>query len=96
MIVGQTLSPGGIVTVSGTAISYVAAWAVVVVGTSTEAVRIRGLVMSGFVGGWGVVRVVRGRSGLRTMLGRVRGGNGRGWFWGLRWGDGNLWNRIWE
>lgn len=36
MIVGQTLSPGGIVTVSGTAISYVAAWAVVVVGTSTE------------------------------------------------------------
>ena len=50
VIAGQTLTPGGVVTVSGTPISYAAAGTDVVVGTSTEAVDIGGLILSGFGG----------------------------------------------
>lgn len=48
VIDGQTLSPGGVVTVSGTPTSYAAAGTDVGVGTTTEAVGIGGLIVSGF------------------------------------------------
>lgn len=48
VIAGQTLTPGGVITVSGTPVSYAAAGTHVVVGTSTEAVGLGGLIMSGF------------------------------------------------
>ena len=47
----QTLTPGGVVTVSGTRISYDSDGRDVVIGTSTEGVGIGGLIMSGFGGG---------------------------------------------
>ena len=53
LINGQTLAPGDIVTVSGTPISYASDGTDVVVGTSTEAVGIGGLIMSGFGAGGG-------------------------------------------
>ena len=51
VIGGQTLTEGGVVTVAGTPISYGSNGADVVVGTSTEAVNIGGLIMSGFGNG---------------------------------------------
>ena len=51
VIDGQTLTPGGLITVSGTPISYAAARTDVVIGKSTEAVGIGGLIMSGLGGG---------------------------------------------
>lgn len=48
LIGSQTLSEGGVVTVAGTVISYASNGGDVVVGTSTEAVNIGGLIMSGF------------------------------------------------
>ncbi len=51
VIGSQTLSEGGVVTVGGTPISYAPNGGDVVVGTSTEAVGIGGLIMSGFGGG---------------------------------------------
>ena len=53
IIAGQTLTPGGIITVSGTPISYAAAGTNVVIGSSTEAIGFRGLFMSGFGSGAG-------------------------------------------
>lgn len=53
IINGQTLAPGGVITVSGTPISYASGGTDVVIGTSTEAVGIGGLIMSGFSGGGG-------------------------------------------
>ena len=51
-IVGsQTLTEGGVVTVAGTPISYASNGGDVIVGTSTEAVNIGGLIMSGFGNG---------------------------------------------
>ena len=51
VIGGQTLSEGGVVTVGGVPISYAPNGGDVVVGTSTEAVKIGGLIMSGLGGG---------------------------------------------
>ena len=51
VIAGQTLTEGGVVTVAGTPILYASGGGDVVVGTSTEAVGIGGLIMSGFGGG---------------------------------------------
>ena len=48
MIDGQTLTRGGVITVQGTPISYAAGGTDVVVGTSTEAVGLKGSVISGF------------------------------------------------
>ena len=48
IIDGQTLTRGGVITVQGTPISYAAGGTDVVVGTSTEAVGLKGGVMSGF------------------------------------------------
>lgn len=53
IINGQTLVPGHVITVSGTPISYASGGTDVVVGTSTEAVGIGGLIMSGFGSGGG-------------------------------------------
>ena len=53
VIKGQTLGLGGVITVSGTPISYASGGTDVVIGTSTEAVGIGGLIMSGFGGGGG-------------------------------------------
>ena len=50
IIDGQTLTRGGVITVQGTPISYAAGGTDVVVGTSTEAVGLKGDVMSGFGG----------------------------------------------
>lgn len=51
LIGSQTLTKGGVVTVAGTPISYASNGGDVVVGTSTEAVNIGGLIMSGFGNG---------------------------------------------
>ncbi len=51
VIDGQTLAPGGIITINGTPVSYAAAGTDVVIGTSTEAVGIGNLIMSGFGNG---------------------------------------------
>ncbi|KAF6221593.1 hypothetical protein HO133_001559 [Letharia lupina] len=51
LIGSQTLTEGGVVTVAGTPISYASNGRDVVVGTSTEAVKIGGLIMSGFGNG---------------------------------------------
>ena len=53
VIDGQTLTKGGVVTVDGTLISYAVDGTDVVVGTSTEEVRLGDLIMSGFGGGGG-------------------------------------------
>ena len=50
IIDGHTLAPGHVITISGTPISYASGGTDVVVGTSTEAVSIGGLIMSGFGG----------------------------------------------
>lgn len=64
VIAGQTLAPRGVITVSGTPISYAAAGTNAVVGSSTEAVGIGGLNTSGFGG----VQQVRGLSGSLGVL----------------------------
>ena len=51
LIGSQTLTEGGVVTLNGTPISYASGGGDVVVGTSTEAVNIGGLIMSGFGSG---------------------------------------------
>ncbi len=51
IIGSQTLTEGGVVTVAGTPISYASNGGDVIVGTSTEAVNIGGLIMSGFGNG---------------------------------------------
>ena len=51
IIDGQTLTPGGVITINGTPISYAAAGTAVVIGTSTEAVGIGNLIMSGLGNG---------------------------------------------
>ena len=51
IINSQTLSPGGAVTIGGTPVSYAAAGTDVVIGTSTEAVGIGTLIMSGLGNG---------------------------------------------
>ena len=51
VIGSQTLTEGGVVTVAGTPISFASNGGDVVVGTSTEAVKIGGLIMSGFGNG---------------------------------------------
>ena len=51
LIGSQTLTAGGVVTVAGTPISYASNGGDVVVGISTEAVGIGGLIMSGFGNG---------------------------------------------
>lgn len=51
VIGSQTLTEGGVVTVAGTPISFASNGGDVVVGTSTEAVSIGGLIMSGFGNG---------------------------------------------
>ena len=51
LIGGQTLSEGGVVTVAGTPISYASNGGDVVVGSSTEPVKIGGLILSGFGNG---------------------------------------------
>ena len=51
IIGSQTLTEGGVVTVAGTPISFASNGGDVVVGTSTEAVNIGGLIMSGFGNG---------------------------------------------
>ena len=53
IIDGQTLTPGGVIGVSGTPISYAAAGTDVVVASSTEAVGLGGLIMSGLGSGPG-------------------------------------------
>lgn len=50
---GQTLSPGNVMTISGTPISYASGGTDVVVGKSTEDVGIGRLIMSGFGSGGG-------------------------------------------
>jgi len=51
LIDGQTLSKGGVITVSGTPISFAAAGTDVVVGSSTEAVQLGSYIMGGFGSG---------------------------------------------
>lgn len=72
VIGGQILTEGGVVTVAGTPISYGANGADVVVGTSTEAVNIGGLIMSGFGNGGasatGPVEFTGGAGGRRELL----------------------------
>lgn len=51
LIDGQTLSKGGVITVSGTPISFAAARTDVVVGSSTEAVQLGSYIMGGFGSG---------------------------------------------
>lgn len=51
VIDGQTLAPGGVITINGTPVSYAAGGTDVVIGTSTEAVGIGNLIMSGFGNG---------------------------------------------
>ena len=47
VIDGQTLAPGGVITINGTPVSYAAAGTDIVIGTSTEAVGLGNLIMSG-------------------------------------------------
>ena len=47
VIDGQTLAPGGVITINGTPVSYAAAGTDVVIGASTEAVGMGKLIMSG-------------------------------------------------
>ena len=51
VIDGQTLAPGGVITINSTPVSYAAAGTDVVIGTSTEAVGIGNLIMSGLGSG---------------------------------------------
>ena len=51
VIDGQTLAPGGVITVNGTPISYAAAGTDVVIGKSTEAVGVGNFIMSGLGNG---------------------------------------------
>ena len=51
VIDGQTLAPGGVITINGTPVSYAAAGTDVVIGTSTEAVGLANLIMSGLGNG---------------------------------------------
>ncbi len=51
VIDGQTLAPGGVITINGTPVSYAAAGTDVVIGTSTEAVGVANLIMSGLGNG---------------------------------------------
>ena len=48
VIAGQTLVPGGVITVSSAPISYAAAGIDIVVGSSMEAIGLGGLIMKGF------------------------------------------------
>ena len=58
LIGGQTLTSGGVITVSGTPISFGRSGTDVVVGTSTEPVALRGWIMNGFGSGTAQTRVV--------------------------------------
>lgn len=71
----QTPSRGGVIRVSSTPISYAAAGMGVVIGTSTEAVRIGGLILS--------MSGAKYRVGILPVL--PRGENGQAKFWGSRW-----------
>lgn len=51
VIAGQTLTPGGVITVSGTPIYYGAAGTDIIVDSSTEAVGLGGLILNGFGSG---------------------------------------------
>ena len=51
VIDGQTLTPGGVITINGTPVSYAPAGADVVIGSSTVAVGIGNLIMSGLGNG---------------------------------------------
>ncbi|KAL8791118.1 MAG: hypothetical protein Q9195_006062 [Heterodermia aff. obscurata] len=53
LIAGQTLTPGGAITVDGTPVSYAADKSDVVVGTSTEAVGLGSYIIGGFGSGFG-------------------------------------------
>lgn len=53
VIDGQTLTKGEVVTIHNTLISYTVSGTDVVVGTSTEGVRLGGLIIGGFGGGGG-------------------------------------------
>ena len=53
VIAGQTLTPGGVITVDGTPISYAADETDVVIGTSTEAVGLGSYIIGGFGNGFG-------------------------------------------
>ena len=53
VIAGQTLTPGKVITVDGTHISYAADESDAVVGTSTEDVRLGSYIMGGFGDGFG-------------------------------------------
>ena len=51
VIDGQTLAPGGVITINGTPISYAAAGTDVVIGTSTEPVGLGNLILNGLGNG---------------------------------------------
>ena len=51
VIDGQTLTPGGVITINGTPVSYAPAGTEVVIGSSTEAVGMGNLIMSGLGNG---------------------------------------------
>lgn len=76
MINGQTLVPGAVITISGTPISYASGGTDIVIGTSTEAVGIGGLIMSGLGGGsarTGAVAFTSGAMGERRWSSAVLG-----------------------
>ncbi|CAF9908148.1 MAG: hypothetical protein HETSPECPRED_007999 [Heterodermia speciosa] len=60
VIAGETLTPGGVITVDGTPISYAADESDVVVGTSTEAVGLGSYIIGGFGSGFGTATTAGG------------------------------------
>jgi len=71
VIAGQTLTPGGVVTVSGTPISFAANGTDVVIGTSTEAVGLGSFIMGGFGPAQTAPAVFEGRAAKRNLEGMM-------------------------
>ena len=71
LVGSQTLTEGGVVTVSGTPISYASGGGGVVVGTSTEAVNIGGLIISGFGSGTSTTAPVQFTGGAMCGKGEL-------------------------
>lgn len=72
VIGSQTLTEGGVVTIAGTPISFASNGGDVVVGSSTEAVNIGGLIMSGFGnGGASTTSPIQFTGGARRGIGEL-------------------------
>lgn len=74
---GHALTPGGVITIDGTPISYAADETDVGLGTSTEAVGVRSYIMGGFGNGFGTASSTAS-AGESNYTGRAFSSKARG------------------